>query len=108
MGVTPQDVRRVADLARLDLETGQVEGLARQLTGILGHMAELQDAAVDDVAGAPPEPNAAPLRSDESTSDPLAFPPRDMAPAWAHGFFTLPRLPALGDAAESNQSAEQS
>jgi aspartyl-tRNA(Asn)/glutamyl-tRNA(Gln) amidotransferase subunit C len=99
VGVTPDQVRAVAALARLDLEGEQAIAMAEQLSRILDHMRELEAVDLENVDPTAPEPERAPVRADHPAPDPLAFPPADMAPGWDHGFFTLPRLPALGDAA---------
>lgn len=93
MGVTPEDVRRVAALARLRLESAEAEALTRQLNDILRHVDALQAvdiaAAPADAAGAAPR---APLRADQAGADPLADEPAAFAPSWQEGFFTVPRL----------------
>jgi aspartyl-tRNA(Asn)/glutamyl-tRNA(Gln) amidotransferase subunit C len=43
--LTPEDVRKIAILGRLQLSDAEVDLFARQLDGILGHFTELQ--AVD-------------------------------------------------------------
>lgn len=106
MGVTPDQVSAVAALARLDLDGEQVAAMARQLTRILDHMAELEAADLEDAEPPPPVPDRAPMRSDDPAPDPLAFPPARMAPAWDHDFFTLPRLPAMGDATGAEPAPE--
>lgn len=94
MAVTREEVLRVAALARLRLEPREVERMTAQLNAILDHADALgagDAGAVDegDDAAAPP-----PLRADEPPADPLAFGPERLAPAWADGFFTVPRLSA--------------
>lgn len=100
MAVTPEEVRAVAELARLRLESEEVEGLTAQLNGILQHVDELQAADVSEAGDVGRSDRATaetgtPLRDDEPGPDPLARPPRALAPAWEHGFFTVPRLAAL-------------
>lgn len=98
MAVTTEDVLRVADLARLRLEPEEVAALTRELNGILEHVDALAAAGPapdpDPAAGETPDGEAAgaPLRVDTPGADPLAVEPRAMAPAWADGHFTVPRL----------------
>lgn len=91
MAVTPEDVRRVAELAALRVEPDDADGLAEELNGILDHFASLEEV---DVSGVPPfaAGGRAPLRPDEPGADPLARGPDAGAPAWADGMFTVPRL----------------
>jgi aspartyl/glutamyl-tRNA(Asn/Gln) amidotransferase C subunit len=91
VAVTPEDVRRVAQLAGLGLDPDQVVGLTAELNGILEHMEALRAAPAAD--GSPEsDPGGTPLRVDEPPSDPLQAPPATIAPAWEAGFFTVPRL----------------
>ncbi len=95
MSVTSADVLHVAALARLRLSAAEVEKLTAQLNDILAHVNELAEAGT---AGVEPEPATtwpARLRGDEEPADTLAFPPAELAPAWAEGFFTVPRLAAM-------------
>jgi aspartyl-tRNA(Asn)/glutamyl-tRNA(Gln) amidotransferase subunit C len=98
VAVTPDQVSAVAALARLELDDEQAVAMARQLTRILDHMAELGAVDMGGAEPVSPVPERAPLRSDDPAPDPLAFSPARMAPAWDQGFFTVPRLPALGNA----------
>jgi aspartyl-tRNA(Asn)/glutamyl-tRNA(Gln) amidotransferase subunit C len=95
MRVTAADVAAIAALARLRLDPGEADRMADQLTAILDHMDELRTVAV---AGVPPfaiaAADVAPPRSDDIAADPLHREPGAMAPAWQHGFFTVPRLAA--------------
>lgn len=67
-GIGPQDVARVASLARLALEPDEAEAMARDLEQILGHVRSL-DAL--DTEGVPPTAHgfdlATPLRPDVPT-----------------------------------------
>jgi aspartyl-tRNA(Asn)/glutamyl-tRNA(Gln) amidotransferase subunit C len=102
MPVGEEDVRHVAELARLGLDPGRVEQLVRELNGILAHMERL--AAVD-TASASIEPLAAPalpLRPDDLAPIPLERRREAWAPMMRDGFFLVPRLAThedTGDAA---------
>jgi len=99
MAVTSADVLHVAALARLRLSVAEVDKLTAQLNDILAHVTELAEAGT---AGVEPEPATtwpARLRGDGEPADTLALPPAELAPAWAEGFFTVPRLAAMDSAA---------
>lgn len=96
MAVTGDDVRHLANLARLSLSPAEVAGLAAQLGQILDHIEALEDgqgngpaAAEDRAAGDVLDP--VPLRPDEPSVEPPSTPPGSMAPAWVDGFYTVPR-----------------
>lgn len=61
--LTPQDVARIAELARLDLEADEVPALARQLTTILEFAAQIQ--TVDADAAEPVRAGSAAWREDQ-------------------------------------------
>lgn len=91
MGVTPDDVRRIAELAELRISPEEVEAWAEELNGILEHFEALQQL---DIGGAPAfgAGGRAPLRPDDPGADPLGDGPESVAPAWESAFFTVPRL----------------
>src|SRR5690606_10387881 len=106
MAVARDGVLRVAALAGLWLDPAEVGRFTAQLTSILDHIGVL-----GRVRGAAPQAGApvdwpAPQRDDSGTPDALAFPPAELAPAWEHGFFAVPRLPALVAAALADASAD--
>jgi aspartyl-tRNA(Asn)/glutamyl-tRNA(Gln) amidotransferase subunit C len=95
MSVTPDEVRRIADLARLQPGPEEVERLTGELNAILGYMDALAGA---DTAGVHEDGGALPpaVRDPGAPPDPLAGDgPAGIAPEWKEGFFLVPRLPAL-------------
>ena len=95
--ITPADVRHVAKLSRLALTDEEVEHLARELGGILGHAQDLEALDLDDV---PPTAHPLPLknvfRADEvrpSLDRPEVL---AQAPACEQDRFRVPRI--LGEA----------
>jgi aspartyl-tRNA(Asn)/glutamyl-tRNA(Gln) amidotransferase subunit C len=99
MRVTPDDVRHVANLARVGLEPDRVDLLARELSGILDHMdvlARAVPASTEPMEGAPV--TLAALRSDEPGADPLLGTRQQIAPAMRDGLFLVPRLAVHEDA----------
>ncbi len=91
----PDDVARIAQLARLELTADELELFARQLAGILGYAEQLQDV---DTATVPPTSHplalTAALREDEvrpslQREDALrSAPDADVAA----GLFKVPRV----------------
>jgi aspartyl-tRNA(Asn)/glutamyl-tRNA(Gln) amidotransferase subunit C len=87
----------IAQLARLDLTPEEVERYTPQLSRVLAHVAELAEVDIGGVApvgGVSEWP--APLRADDVDAVPLAIPAEQLSAFVAAGFFTVPRLPALG------------
>jgi aspartyl-tRNA(Asn)/glutamyl-tRNA(Gln) amidotransferase subunit C len=60
MALTPDDVRRVADLARLELTGDEAERLTHHLNDLLAQFARLQEL---DTQGVPPTSHAVPVRA---------------------------------------------
>ncbi len=93
MAVTPDDVRHVAQLARLEIPEAELATYVDQLNGILAHMEELR--AVGGAGAAAQAESAREgmrLRPDTVGPVPLAVPLESFAPAMRDGFFLVPRL----------------
>ena len=108
MSVQRNDVRRIAELARLSLGDDELDRFTAQLNGILGHMdqlAELDAEAAQAEAEAGPEAGT-PLRSEDVRPDALHLAPADIATAWRDGFFVVPRLAAQDRLAEGGDAAQ--
>ncbi len=98
MAVTDAEVRHVAALARLALDSGRVESLVSELNHILEHMEVLQRV---DIRGASLDPDAAQgLRLRDDVPNPIALhrEREEFAPTMRDGFFLVPRLATHGDA----------
>lgn len=93
MAVTREDVKHIAELARLSVNETEAEGLMLQLNDILSHMDAL--SAVD-TAGITPASGVGsggtPLRQDRGQAVPLQNPISSFAPEFKDGFFLVPRL----------------
>ena len=93
MAVTIDDVRHIAELARLGLDAERARLLVAELNTILGHMDALSKV---DTAGVEPTvgvgATGTPLRADAGQPPPLARTPEAFAPAMRDGFFVVPRL----------------
>ena len=108
MAVQNEDVRRIAELARLRLGPDEIARFTDQLNSILGHMDALKEIdaeAAQAEAAAGPEAGA-PLRSEAVRPDALHRTPADIATDWRHGFFVVPRLAAQDRLAEGGDASE--
>ena len=94
--ITREEVRHLADLARIDLDDAELDQLAPQLSVILTSVASIADVADDDV---PPTSHALPLtnvfREDVVTPGLSAADALAAAPAVEQQRFAVPRI--LGD-----------
>ena len=96
MSLTPEQVRQVAHLARLELKDDQTEHYARQLSNILEMVGKLAAAQTDDVPPmAHPLDMSQRLRPD-AIGDPVGDVGRERfqrhAPAVQDGLFLVPRV----------------
>lgn len=98
MALSPSDVARLAELARIDLTPDELEHLGPQLDVILGAVADIARVAESDV---PPMSHALPLtnvfRRDEVRPSLTAAAALAGAPASEDGRFRVPRI--LGEEA---------
>lgn len=96
MSVDPEEVARIATLAKLQITPDEAVEMSQQLNSILGHMDALSKV---DVAGARAVASVtdtpAPVRRDAIAPDVLARDAAHGAPDWREGFFVVPRLAAL-------------
>lgn len=93
MAVTIDDVRHIAELARLGLEADRARSLVAELNTILAHMEELSKVDTSGVEATVGVGAAGtPLRADTGAAPKLARTPDAFAPAMRDGFFVVPRL----------------
>lgn len=92
MAVSHDDVRHIAELARLAVSSSRLDELASELNGILAHMDVLAQVDTSGVPASATAPACTHLRSDSSGPIPLALPRASFAPSMQEGFFTVPRL----------------
>ncbi len=92
--IDEEEVRRIAGLARLELDDGEVRRLTGELDDLLGKLDRLAEL---DPGGDGPEEAGGDLRlrPDAPPAEPLARGPEAFAPDWRDGFFVLPRLEAM-------------
>ncbi len=93
MAVTIDDVRHIAELARLGLDGERARALVAELNAILDHMealSKVDTAGVEATVGV--GASGTPLRADTGSAPKLARTPDSFAPAMRDGFFVVPRL----------------
>ena len=101
MAVSHDDVKHVAELARLAVNAARLDHLVAELNGILGHMDVLARVDTADVEQHMAEPReSTPLRSDSSGPLEMHAPRETFAPAMRDGFFIVPRLATHEDGAD--------
>lgn len=101
MSVDRDEVRRIADLAKLSLDDVETERLTDEMNRILAHAERLGSVAAEGLdpegrdltAGATSEGSA----RQASGPDTLAHPVSDFAPELHEGFFTVPPPPGVID-----------
>lgn len=90
MHLTSDDVRHVADLARLHLTDEEVRLYTQQLSAILDYAERLQEV---DTSGVPPTPYVLPLQNVMAEDIPQPSLPNEVAlanaPDQANGFFRV-------------------
>ncbi|MEY2956185.1 MAG: Asp-tRNA(Asn)/Glu-tRNA(Gln) amidotransferase subunit GatC [Gemmobacter sp.] len=93
MSITPETARKVARLARIRVEDADLPALARELSGILSFMEQLNEV---DVAGVEPMTSVTPmrlrLREDRVTEGGMAARILANAPDQREGFFAVPKV----------------
>lgn len=93
MSLSPEQVRQVAHLARLELKNEQVEHYARQLSNILGMVDRLSAAQTDGVPEmAHPLGMTQRLRPDVVTETDRRDVFQEHAPAVQDGLFLVPKV----------------
>jgi aspartyl-tRNA(Asn)/glutamyl-tRNA(Gln) amidotransferase subunit C len=101
MAVSHDDVRHVAELARLAVAPDRLDPLVTELNGILGHMDVLSNVDTSAVELAEFAPTASsPTRADSSGPVPLRLPLAEFLVSIKDGFILVPRLASHEDAAD--------
>lgn len=91
-GVSPDDVKKIARLSRLHVETDQLQPLADDLNGILGWIEQLNEVDVEGVEAMTCAVDmAAPLRKDTISDGGKRDEILKNAPKKDDGFFVVPR-----------------
>jgi aspartyl-tRNA(Asn)/glutamyl-tRNA(Gln) amidotransferase subunit C len=98
MSVTPEEITRLALLARLPLAPGGADALRADLDAILAHvrtLGALAHRSTQPFAGT--GPGYARLRDDGGLPDTMLLTADALAPEWEDGFFIVPRLSSHAD-----------
>jgi aspartyl-tRNA(Asn)/glutamyl-tRNA(Gln) amidotransferase subunit C len=95
MSISLDDVRHIAELARIGVPDERLPVLARELSGILEHMAVLGRVDLTRVPEAAEIPDT-PWRADLGPPIPLLRPLTAFAPETRDGFLIVPRLATHG------------
>jgi aspartyl-tRNA(Asn)/glutamyl-tRNA(Gln) amidotransferase subunit C len=98
VAVTHEDVKHIAQLARLAVNENKLDNLVAQLNGILEHMDVLQKVDTSGVGFTGSGiSGGTPLREDSGPPISLASPLQSFAPEELDGFILVPRLATHGD-----------
>ena len=93
MSIDVETARRVAKLARIQVEDGELAALAGELSNILGFMEQLNEV---DVTGIEPMTSVTPMRlkrrADEVTEGDIQDKVLKNAPDAREGFFAVPKV----------------
>ena len=101
MAVTHDDVRHVAELARLGVNQEKLDHLVSELNGILAHMDALAQVDTKEIELAAFSPvQSTPVRSDSSGPLKMLAPLASFAPEVKDGFILVPRLASHEDSAD--------
>ena len=98
MSITPEDIQRIAQLARLHFEKSELERLTFDLNAILGHVDSLRDLEEDHESEASLRRRSkiAPITLRQmGRPDKLLEMPENFAPQWLEGFFLVPLPPGI-------------
>jgi aspartyl/glutamyl-tRNA(Asn/Gln) amidotransferase C subunit len=101
MAVTHDDVRHVAELARLAVDHERLDHLVEELNGILVHMdalAQVDTKEIEMAEFAPAE--STPVRADSSGPLKMLAPLASFAPSVKEGFILVHRLASHEDSAD--------
>ncbi len=93
MSIDVETARRVAKLARIQVDDGDLAALAQELSNILGFMEQLNEV---DVTGIEPMTSVTPMRlkrrADQVTEGNIQAKVLKNAPDAREGFFAVPKV----------------
>ncbi len=96
MAVERSEIKRIAALAKLEVEDHEIERMTKDLNDILEHCRVLQNVDLPEVDPASRSDASAPERRPGTLArDELSSSLFDVAPSHEEGFLLVPRLPAL-------------
>lgn len=93
MSIGPEDINKIAHLARLHIEDDKVDKISNDITNILSLVDQLQSANTDDIAPmAHPMDAVQVLRPDEVTETNKREKLQSVAPNTEDGLFLVPKV----------------
>ena len=90
--VTSEEVKKLAQLARLSLSEEEIPRVAEQMTAIVSYVAQVSEIAQKDAVGTPEERNV--FREDGEPHAPGAHTDAlmDLAPKKKNGYISVPKI----------------
>ena len=93
MALTPQDIRKIANLARLHIDENEVEQYQHDLSRILEFVEQMNQVDVGDIEPmAHPQDLAQCLRNDQVTETDQRDKFQSIAPATQDGLYLVPKV----------------
>jgi aspartyl-tRNA(Asn)/glutamyl-tRNA(Gln) amidotransferase subunit C len=93
MSIDAATVRRIAHLARIKVEDGEIEHLQNEINSILGFVEQLKEVNVEGIEPMTSvTPMKLPMREDKVTDGGDAAKVLANAPQTAEGFFLVPKV----------------
>jgi aspartyl/glutamyl-tRNA(Asn/Gln) amidotransferase C subunit len=111
MSVERKDVERIAELARLSFNEGEIDRLTEEMGRILAHATTLRGqtelSATDETYERDPREGRNGTRAEEAeVADPLCVPIADVAPRFQEGLFVVPPPPGVHAEAPGGSSGD--
>ena len=97
MIVDREEARRIARLARLEMDDPTLDRMAREMSGILDYIDQLRDV---EGAGESAPPLASELRADHAREPGVSSQVAANAPDWRDGFFGVPTVIPVSESGE--------
>jgi aspartyl-tRNA(Asn)/glutamyl-tRNA(Gln) amidotransferase subunit C len=92
LSITPDEVRRIAELAQMELEESELETCGDQLGRILDFFAQIDDLDPGDPVGVEPPGRSRELRPDRPGRSLNSIQATDPAPDRSAGHFRIPKV----------------
>jgi aspartyl-tRNA(Asn)/glutamyl-tRNA(Gln) amidotransferase subunit C len=98
MIVDRNEARRIARLARLEMDDATLDRMAQEMSGILDYIDQIRD--VESSVTAPQQAGPVALREDKTREAGVSSQVAANAPHWRDGFFVVPKVIPGSDAGE--------
>ncbi len=90
MKISREEAQRIADLAHLEFDAPALDPMAAEMPKILGYIEKLREVDLPAEAGVSSQ--STPMREDENRPSLDRDVIAKNAPAWANGFFVVPKV----------------